>query len=254
MKRTKVLKTFAKFLAYILEHNPYEFGLIPDKDGFIKIRDLLQAINEEEGWRHIKKSHIDELAYSLPEAGILVNETHIKSNNSVHYNKPIYAGIMPGEIYTPIRTKAHYHALTKGLSPSGGGYVILTSRPEVAEKIGRRKDKSPVVLSINSDQAEQAGVMFYKAGNEIFLAGFIPPESITGPPLPEKLKAEILQESRKSSGNRSQKPPPVPGSYIPDPEKTVNIPSAKSGKRDKKSWKQNKKKLRRQAAKFNSNF
>ena len=40
MSRVNELKKQAKFLAYILGVHPDEFGLVPDKEGFVKIKDL----------------------------------------------------------------------------------------------------------------------------------------------------------------------------------------------------------------------
>ena len=55
MATNKALIKFSKFLVYILGRKPDEFGLVPDKDGFVKIKELLKAINEEDGWRHIRE-------------------------------------------------------------------------------------------------------------------------------------------------------------------------------------------------------
>jgi len=43
-------QNLAKMLAYVLGRRPDEFGLIPDAEGFVRIKDLLKALHEEEGW------------------------------------------------------------------------------------------------------------------------------------------------------------------------------------------------------------
>ena len=41
-------KQLAKFLNYVLGRRPDEFGLVTDKEGFVKIKDLIKATSEEE--------------------------------------------------------------------------------------------------------------------------------------------------------------------------------------------------------------
>jgi len=50
-------------LVYMLGHRPDEFGLVPDSEGFIPYKELLQAIHEEEGWRYVRRSHINEVLF-----------------------------------------------------------------------------------------------------------------------------------------------------------------------------------------------
>ena len=52
MKKTKSTQILAKFIAYILERRPDEFGLVTDKEGFVKIKELLKAITEEKEWKY----------------------------------------------------------------------------------------------------------------------------------------------------------------------------------------------------------
>ena len=42
-------KQLAKLIDYILSRRPDEFGLVPDKDGYVKIKDLLKAVH---AWIH----------------------------------------------------------------------------------------------------------------------------------------------------------------------------------------------------------
>ena len=41
-------KQLAKFFNYVLGRRPDEFGLVTDKEGFVKIKELIKATNEEE--------------------------------------------------------------------------------------------------------------------------------------------------------------------------------------------------------------
>ena len=65
MSRKKEINKHSKFLCYILGHKPDEFGLVPDPNGFVKTKDFLKAITEENGWKFFRKSNIDEILISL---------------------------------------------------------------------------------------------------------------------------------------------------------------------------------------------
>ena len=66
------LKKQARFLKYILGLRPDEFGLVPDRDGYVKIKDLLKAVHEEAGWRSFRQANINEMMLSLAPAQIAV--------------------------------------------------------------------------------------------------------------------------------------------------------------------------------------
>ena len=49
MKLNHDLKKQAKFLTYILGIRPDEFGLVPDKEGYVKIKDLSRPYTKKTG-------------------------------------------------------------------------------------------------------------------------------------------------------------------------------------------------------------
>ena len=53
MDADKKQKQLSKLIQYILGRNPYEFGLVPDREGFVKIKELLKALNEETLFRNV---------------------------------------------------------------------------------------------------------------------------------------------------------------------------------------------------------
>ncbi len=249
MNRIKSLKPLAKFLSYILERNPFEFGLVPDKNGYIKVKELIKAIVEEEGWSHIKKSSLEELVYSFPDSPIEISENMVRAKSRSKYQKPVYAENIPKELYAAIRQKAHFHVSTKGIDSGSDEYVILTSELEISKKIGKRKDSKPIILKINTALAEEAGVFFFKAQENIFLAKYIPTGCFTGPPLPVPKNTNTKKSQKKTIDKKTSS---NPGSFFPEVENTIDSSAKKSKKRNKTSWKENKKKIRREKPTFDS--
>jgi len=239
MNKQKALKQLSKLLSYVLNRKPDEFGLVPDKSGFIKIKELLKAISEEDGFRHVRKSNIDELLLTLPNQPFEIKESLIrgKSIENLPLLKPILQP--PKLLYTCIRKKAHLNVNEKGIFPQGADHVILSSNIDLAKRMGKRKDAEAVLLTIQSEKSLEYGVTFSKFGDEIYLAEYIPTDCFTDPPLP-KLKPEPV----KPKSEEKKEPNVMPGSFL------LNLPQGKKNKRQKESsWKQNKKRLRKQKEK-----
>jgi putative RNA 2'-phosphotransferase len=102
----------------------------------------------------------------------------------------------PQILYHGARRKAYPHILQRGLDPMGRSYVHLTTSPELAMRIGKRRDLEPVLLEIQAQRASEEGVPFYQANPLIYLADHIAPSYINGPPLSKVLPEQKLPQQR----------------------------------------------------------
>lgn len=180
------LKQTAKFLDYVLGRHPDEFGLVTDENGWVKIKDLLKAVSEEDGWKHFRRSHINELLLTLPEATLEVNPPFIRSVNRSELPVRTIADDPPKILFVSIRKRAHAHVHKKGINPGEGNRVIFSTSVKMSERIGKRLDADPVMLTVNVQQAQAAGVVFYSAGDILYVSDFLPAGCFTGPPLPKE--------------------------------------------------------------------
>jgi len=65
-----------------------------------------------------------------------------------------------------------------GLSPMARQYVHLSEDIETASSVGKRKDKHPIILVVNTDHARDNGTKFYLGNEKVWLADSIPSEFI----------------------------------------------------------------------------
>lgn len=219
MDALRSLKKLASLILYILERRPDEFGLIPDNEGYVKIKSLLWAVNEEEGFKYVRLYHIDDIFASLPGFQIEIKDPLIRAKNIDNLPKQVMAVNPPKLLYTCVRKKAHVFVLEKGIHPVGNERVVLSATKEMAERIGKRFDPSPVLLTVHLQKALDAGVIFYSSG-ELYCSDLIPPACFTGPP-PPKQKEEPKQAEKQFEST----PKRMPGSYI------LNIEQAEEKKR-----------------------
>ena len=232
----------AKFLSYVLGRNPDEFGLIPDASGYVKIKDLLKAIGEEDGWRHVRRGAIDELCITMPHSPVEINDNLVRAvqRDKLPMRGPVQDP--PKLLYTCIRQRAHHHALQKGIFPAGPDPVILSPEPAMALRLGKRIDGQPVQLTVHVQTALENGVTVEQSG-DLYMADFIPLGCFTAPPLPkEKPAAKVAQPVKEKPADA------MPGSFYMDlsrdgkPEK----PYSKQRKHAKKPWKTDRRQQRRQ--------
>ncbi|MCP4624721.1 MAG: hypothetical protein GY850_14510 [bacterium] len=217
-------RQLAKLFDYILSRRPDEFGLVTDADGYIKIKELLKAINEEDGLGYVRLAHLNEVMLTVPDHSFEISDTLIRSKIRDGLPQHDYAMDPPKLLYTCVRRKAYPHVHEKGIRPGAYSRVILSSNREMAERMGRRIDHSAVLLTIQVHQSMDRGVAFFQAGEHLFLAEFVPVQCFTGPPLPKEKPVTPKPE------NQSARQPhrPAGGYFIDLAEKSdTRVPKSK---------------------------
>jgi putative RNA 2'-phosphotransferase len=228
----------SKLLAYIVQHRPDEFGLALDEEGFVSLKELQQAITEEEGWSYVRRSHIIEAIYAGDRERFELKDDRIRD---ALFNPMPYEPLSPPKmLYQGARRRAYPHILQKGLAPMGRTYVLLATSPELALRIGRRRDPDPIIVEIQAQRAFEKGIIFYQANPLTYLASHIPPSFITGPPI-----SMVLPEQKPSGKKPSEKRLPehereLPGTVL------LNLRMEPLNKEDKgKIWKDHSRRNRR---------
>ena len=176
-KRSNVF--ISKKMSRCLRHDPGKYGLTLDEYGFVDLDEFLAAMN--------RVHHFDP---PLSEEKIReIIRTGSKRRFEIRNGKicALYGHSLPGIV---TRKEAEppdvlYHGtarrflpsiMEKGLLPMGRQYVHLSADIETALEVGRRRDREPAVLSVDTEAAREAGVIFYIGNEKVWLSGEIPPE------------------------------------------------------------------------------
>ena len=248
MALQKSPKRLAKLLDYILGRRPEEFGLVTDSDGYIKIKELLKALSEEKGLSYVRRAHLNEILLTLPVSSFEISDNSIRSKFRDQLPQHTYAQDPPKLLYTCVRKKAYPHIYIKGIYPTGYSRVILSSNLSMAQRMGKRIDRSAILLTVQVQPCLDKGVAFFNAGEALFLADFIPPDCFSGPPLPKE--KPVAAKPAEQQPRLQRKPA---GSYLIDlDEKSdTRIPKSKrkgldfDRKKDGKPLKKQKRKRER---------
>jgi putative RNA 2'-phosphotransferase len=240
------LEDLAKVLIYVLCHRPDEFGLVLDPEGFVSVKQILQALAAERGFSHARRHHLEQLA------GLLTPPRFELAGDKIRGLAPGPADLRrPGEsppalLYIAISPKAHERVFEAGLRAPAGQELLLAPSKELALKFGRRRSPDPIVVTVQAQAAARAGVALVAYGEDLFLAREIgrPFLQLATPPVtparPEKPKPEKAPPSR-----------PLPGTVLMDLPDFLQK-SARPWSKDKKgepAWKSGTRALRRERRK-----
>ena len=238
------VENLSRFLIYILGRRPYEFGLVPAHDGFVKYKELLQAIHEEPGWRYVRQSHINEVLMGKDRTLFETDGKRIRAvQRKWDLDRQTPALSLPGVLFTAVRKRAHPVVMEKGLIPGESQALVLTSNKDMAERIGKRRDQKPVVLEIMANVAQKQGVTFYPFG-ELFVCSQIPARFIAGPPVPKEIMEKRKEASAGKTRSTAEPADFTPGTFTLDASKDPDRRRRAKGKKDK-GWKEEARKIRR---------
>lgn len=227
-------------MSYVLGKRPDEFGLVPDREGYISLKEFLKAVKEEPLMGYIRESHVRETLLQDKEGIFEILENKIRSTKRDYHLSFDNRDFTPPKIlYKGVKRKTYPSILKYGLLPGAGEHVVMTGDKDFAVRIARRLDQKPIILEIRARTAAEGGVDFYPFGDSIYLSDRVPARYISGPALPKELpaKKETLVKPREIT----------PGSFI---LKVSKDPDLKRRKKSEKriKWKEEVKKERRKGA------
>ena len=228
----------------MLGHRPYEFGIVPDSSGFVTFKELIQAIHEEPGWHYVRRSHINEVLLGKDRHLFQLGDNTIRTaERRWRFDIEKTDQTLSKLLFTPVRRKAHPVVMEKGLRSGQGKYLVLSPDQEMAERIGKRRDKKPVLIEIMASSAQSKGGFFYAFG-KLFLSHEIPAKFITGPPVPKEIldsrrELEAIKE-KTMSGQAGL----TYGTFSLDPSRDPD-PYRKAKGKKRKGWKEDARKIRR---------
>ncbi|MGE5258503.1 MAG: RNA 2'-phosphotransferase [Hyphomicrobiales bacterium] len=219
MGKTRSPHDLAKMLSYVLGRRPDEFGLVPDAEGFVRLKDLLRALHEEDGWGYVNLSHLNEVLLSVTNAPVEIVAGLIRARNRVASALEVPEPDPPRQLYVCVRRRAYPHVYAEGIRPSSHPRVVLASDRMLAERLGRRIDSDPVILAVNAPSALAQGITFVRLGESLYTAEAIPPDCFSGPPLPKEKPGEGRSTQPPEEAPRR---PSTPGSFAMDLGKSAS--------------------------------
>ena len=237
-KHLRKVEILSRLMVYILGNRPDESGLVPDREGYVDMKELLKALHEEPNMGYVRESHVKEVLLWDKDKNFQIEGKKIRhaKANPYSFNENQGMVVPPKILFKGVKRKAYPHILKFGLLPGNKEYVSMAKDKDFAIRIAKRIDHKPVLLEIKAGSAMKKGVNIIPFGDYLFLAENVPAEFIQGPPLPKETPSD--KEPSKKEMDKS------PGTFT---LKVENDPDFKRKTKAKKrfTWKEEAKKSRK---------
>ena len=172
----------SKFLSLVLRHEPEKVGLTLGEAGWVRVDDLLQAVNRHglsltlDQLKHVVATS-DKKRFAFSEDGqrIRANQGH-----SVEIDLQYPPQTPPQILYHGTATRFLDGIRKDGLQKMERHDVHLSAETKVTLQVGGRHGK-PVLLTIRAGDMQRAGFVFRCSANGVWLVNHVPPDFIEFP-------------------------------------------------------------------------
>jgi putative RNA 2'-phosphotransferase len=170
----------SKFLSLVLRHKPAAAGVILSEGGWVPVDDLLRGcastglvISRDDLEEVVAQNSKQRFAFDTTSTLIRANQGH---------SVPVDLALLPSEpppvLYHGTSTRVADIIQREGLSRMARHHVHLSADPEVAQIVGGRHGE-PVVFCVDARAMRQAGHLFYRSANGVWLVESVPPEYLS---------------------------------------------------------------------------
>ena len=161
----------SKRLSYILRHNPKRFKVYLDEKGWANLDDVLGGLRSFGDIIDLEKEDLLNMVSKQRKARFDIYNNKIKANyGHTVFIKEMDAVKPPDVLYHGTARRYINSILRNGLIRMQRQYVHLSLDLDIAIETGKRKDRTPSIIQIDSKTAYQEGILFYKGSDRILLS------------------------------------------------------------------------------------
>lgn len=176
------LEQIGRTMAGVLRHFPEKFGLEMDDQGFINLRDFVNALkNQSKRYHWLRPHHIIAIIETDPKGRYQISNDMIRATygHSIELNLRLPTENIPDSLFYPTTPEEADILLETGLKPSDRKMVHLSKTYYDALSAGRVRTGEPVILEIDAKRAVEDGIIIGQAGRTVFLANEIPADCLS---------------------------------------------------------------------------
>lgn len=175
------LRSYSKFLSYVLRHHPEEIGLTVDENGWAEISELISK-SQNHG-KSLDRKIIEQVIRQGSKQRFIISQDgqYIRAGygHSVDVDLQMKPQSPPQQLYHGTAQKNAASILSDGIKARSRNFVHLSVTVDEARNVGGRHG-TPIILAVLSKQMSSAGHDFYQSESEesIWLTSYVPPEFI----------------------------------------------------------------------------
>jgi putative RNA 2'-phosphotransferase len=173
----KQLVRLSKFISKHLRHEPESIGLTLQAGGWVAVEDLLAACHRA-GLR-VERAELDDVVRRSDKQRFAFDETGVRiranQGHSVEVDLQLEPAEPPQVLYHGTAVQFVDAIVTAGIQRMSRHHVHLSADIPTAIKVGSRHGQ-PVVLTVDAAAMRQAGVLFYRSANGVWLVDAVAPQ------------------------------------------------------------------------------
>lgn len=173
----KELDQIGRTMAGVLRHFPEKFGLKMDPQGFVSLKDFVNALRTHQRRYHwIRPYHIIAIIETDPKGRYEVSNDMIRATygHTIELDLKLPTDNTPDKLYYPTTPEEADIILETGLKPSDRKLVHLSRTYKDAVVAGSVRTESPVILEVDAKKAVEDGIVIQRAGKTVFLVEEVP--------------------------------------------------------------------------------
>jgi uncharacterized protein (TIGR02452 family) len=172
----------SKFLSLVLRHDPARIGISLDDAGWTDVDALLAACVAH--GVVISRAELDEVVATSDKQRYAFSDDHTRIRANQGHSVPVSLGLPP----TP-PPETLYHGTVEaavagikadGIKKGARHDVHLSADLDTATKVGGRRGKA-LILTVRAGAMADAGHVFYRSENGVWLTDHVPPQFIEFP-------------------------------------------------------------------------
>ncbi len=176
MTEARLIK-ISKYLSKHLRHDPEGLGLTLAPGGWVGVDDLLVACARRRF--EVSRADLDEVVAKNSKQRFSFDPTRtlIRANqgHSVEVDLELEPSLPPELLYHGTGHQTASLIAQAGLEKMRRHHVHLSADTETARAVGSRHGR-PVVFAVLATQMAEAGHLFYRSDNGVWLTDRVPPE------------------------------------------------------------------------------
>lgn len=182
--RTGERETIGRRLARTCRHDPERLGLEMDLNGWVDIRELVDALRDKESRRFerwLRPHHVKAVVECDKKGRYEVRGNTVRATygHTVEIELDLPTEDIPSALFFPCSDEDLAVIMDIGILPGNRSHVHLSqtvAKAAEAGRLGGQKLRRPVILEIDTAQMTANGDTVWKAGTTVYLAEKVEPQ------------------------------------------------------------------------------
>lgn len=165
-------------MAGILRHFPEKFDLDMDINGWVDVREMVEALRNRDRRMHwLRPHHIRAVSETDPKGRYDVRGDMVRATyaHTVEIELDLPTDSTPDLLYYPCAPENEAHLLEHGIKPGDRKYVHLSKTVTAAAGAGHVHHHRPTIVEVDCIRMEADGDSIFHAGTTVFLTEEVDP-------------------------------------------------------------------------------